>query len=135
VDHPLLLDLGDLSSIQKVTLIGHPCATLASDFFEELLLQPNQWPSLETIVIRGDFMEWDILVLMLQRRNFVAKFKVKKINAVQFDGDLPYKLVYPISQLLKGTFPETNPLRELSIEEIGFRLCNPELCVARVHGH
>jgi hypothetical protein len=127
VDHPLLLDLTNISNLKTLTLIGHPCATLASDFFEELLLQPNQWPSLESIIIRGDFMEWDILVLMLERRNFVAKPRVKRINAVQFDGDLPYKLVYPISQLLKGNFPETSPLMDISIEEIGTRLSNPKL--------
>ena len=127
LDHPIRMDLTNLSNLESLTLIGHPCATWASDFFEELALQPALWPSLESIYIRGDYMEWDILVFMLQRRNLVVKSGLKRIASIKFDGDLPYKLMYPMSQLLRGLFPETLSLVEISIEEIANRLCNPEM--------
>ncbi|KIM22276.1 hypothetical protein M408DRAFT_28825 [Serendipita vermifera MAFF 305830] len=126
VDHPLMMDLSMLPVLTTIEFIGDPSATLASDFFEEIILRPNEWPLLEHVVIEGNYMEWDILLLMLQRRNFLANSDVKPIKSIELDSPLPYKLLYPMTQLLKGQRPEVLDLATISIQEIGDRMADLE---------
>ncbi|KIM22277.1 hypothetical protein M408DRAFT_28826 [Serendipita vermifera MAFF 305830] len=126
VNHPLMMDLTMLPVLNTIVLIGDPSATLASDFFEEVVLRPNKWPLLEHIIIRGDYMEWDILLLMLQRRNFLANSDVKPIKSVELDGPLPYKVLQPMAQLLRSQYPEVLDLASVSIQGIGDRMADLE---------
>ena len=63
--------------------------------------------------------------MMLERRNFGTQENVKHIRTLELDVSLPYKLLYPITQLLKGKFPERPPLSEFAIDEIGKKLFDP----------
>lgn len=76
-------------------------------------------------------MEWDILILMLERRNLVAHQGTASIKFMNFDGLLPYKLLYSITRLLNGKFAERPPLEEFSIEAIGSQLWNPQISGCR----
>ncbi|KIM22575.1 hypothetical protein M408DRAFT_28616 [Serendipita vermifera MAFF 305830] len=99
----------------------------ASELLEEIILRPNILPSLEQFGLEGIFIEWDILILMLERRNLVAERGTARIKTLIFKGPLSYELLYPITQLLKGKFPKRPSLEELSVEVIGSRLFNPRL--------
>lgn len=98
----------------------------ASDLLEEIILRPDILPSLEHIGLYGIFIEWDILILMLERRNLVAQPGTSRIKTLIFEYPLPYKLLYPITQLLKGKFAERSSLEEFSITVVGDRLFNPQ---------
>jgi hypothetical protein len=122
MEPPVLFSFDVFPNLQSVELSSDLSVIWASDFFEELILRPNQWPFLEKISLSGLYLEWDILILMLERRNFVTESNVKRIKTLEFTNRLPYKLLYPITQLLKGKFVDRPPLIELSIEAIGNHL-------------
>lgn len=125
---PLILDLDAFSGLRSISFEAWwRQVSWASDFLEEILLRPNTLPSLEHIGIEGTFMEWDILILMLERRNFVAQAGTSRIETLHFDAHLPYRLLHPLTLLLGGRFAERPSLKEFSIEAIGNRIWDPKI--------
>jgi len=125
VENPVAWDLGLFPRLERIELSGDPSATLAGDFFEELLLQPGSCPSLEEVGIRGHFVEWDLLILLLERRNLVTKPGITRIKAIQVGSDIPYKLLYPLLALLRGKYPHRDSIDEFSGMAIGKMLWDP----------
>jgi F-box-like len=119
VEIPVAWDLGFFPTLERIELSGHPSAILAGDFFEELLLQPGSCPSLEEVGIRGHYVEWDLLILMLERRNLVTKPGITRIRTIQVASDLSYKLLRPLSTLLRGKYPHRDSIDEFSSTAIG----------------
>ncbi|KIM21833.1 hypothetical protein M408DRAFT_29217 [Serendipita vermifera MAFF 305830] len=129
---PLFFNFGyfpNLTSIGFYGYLNQLGLICISDFLEELILQPRRWPSLESINLSGHWVEWDLVILMLERRNVVSRGAVKAITSLGYFGDLPYKLSYPISQLFRGKFSERIPLSEYSVDAVGKTLWN-----RNVHG-
>ncbi|KIM21350.1 hypothetical protein M408DRAFT_29659 [Serendipita vermifera MAFF 305830] len=101
--NPLFFNFGcfpNLTSIGFYGIIGELGLICIGDFLEELILQPRRWPSLESIDLSSHWVEWDLVILMLERRNLVSRGAVKAIKTLGYRG-LPYKLSYPISHLLQ----------------------------------
>jgi hypothetical protein len=94
----------------------------ASCVLEGILLRPRDNPALEKITLRGVFADWDILLLMLERRNFLNQRGISSVKALVVDYSLPYRLLYPLSELLGGRFVERDSNWSFSLEAIGERL-------------
>jgi hypothetical protein len=113
----------ELASFPAVTRVCLTHAIWVGDFFEELLLRPNDCPKLEDIIVEGSYLEWDILLLMLERRNFATKSGVASIKSIQFMLELPFKLLHAISELLRGNYLVDIQIAEFSIGAVSKRMC------------
>jgi len=100
-EHPIYWDLASFPAVNQLHLTD---SIWNSDFFEQLLLRPKECPKLEHLTITGRFFEWDLLLLMLERRNFVTGPGVTSVKSIKFDSEPSLKLIYPISSLLRGKF-------------------------------
>ena len=129
--NPVSLDLGSLSRLQELEMraptYNRYSTHWASNVFEEILIRPQNAPALEKISLVGTFVEWDILLLMLERRNFLVQPGISLIKTLVVDNELPYRLLYPISELLGGRFVERDSNYSFSIEAIGERVWGQSL--------
>ncbi|KIM27336.1 hypothetical protein M408DRAFT_169099 [Serendipita vermifera MAFF 305830] len=81
-------------------------------FCYQLLCEPDCCPSLEEVHFFGYPPEWDILLIMLERRNFLTTSAVSRIKRLR----LPFiteELCDPVVSLLRGMFvnrPSNNEL-------------------------
>lgn len=86
-----------------------------NDFCELLLRYPFSCRGLHTIEMRA-YPEWDILFLMLVRRNVEAGDGVARISTIKMPGFPGVSLLQPMTRLLSGCMPEKMPpLSELSL--------------------
>jgi hypothetical protein len=121
VENPVAWDLGLFPRLERIELSGN----LAEGFFEELLLQPGSCSFLEEIGLRGDYVEWDLLILLLERRNLVIKPGIARIKTIKVGSDLPYKLLHPLSALLGGKYPHRDSIDDFSSTAIGKLIWDP----------
>ncbi|KIM21773.1 hypothetical protein M408DRAFT_301075 [Serendipita vermifera MAFF 305830] len=119
VEYRLAWDLNTFPRLKRLGLAGNPSAAMAADIFEELALQPSQCPLLEEIELRGAYAEWDLLLLMLERRNLINKPGISRIHSFQLDHSISYKLLRPIVELLGGKYPHRDSLAEYSSTAVG----------------
>ncbi|KAG8865714.1 hypothetical protein FRC20_009566 [Serendipita sp. 405] len=70
-------------------------------FFIPLIQYPHMCPNLDHIEFRT-YPPWDLLFLMLERRNLSAPTRISPIKTLIFPYSLPFVLLYPLSQLLGG---------------------------------
>ncbi|KIM21774.1 hypothetical protein M408DRAFT_29287 [Serendipita vermifera MAFF 305830] len=126
-EHRLVWDLSSFPQLKKLEFTGHPSAVLAADFFEELALQPNQCALLEEISLAGVYVEWDILILMLERRNLLSKPGITLIRSIKLYQHIAYKLLRPIVKLLGGKYPHRDSLEEYSSIAVGKLVWDKEL--------
>ena len=98
----------------------------ATTFCLSMLYFPDCCPLLEEVELSG-FVEWDILVLMLERRNF-STASVKRIHTLKLPLRPPH-LEGVISSLLNGKFTERPSNESLSTEGIREVLCSSEVYV------
>jgi hypothetical protein len=128
---PVLWNIGTHLHLRELELRAshdnQPSLIFASDLFEYLIMKPRTLPALDTLILRGDFFEWDILILMLERRNMLVQPELSPIKAIIVDRNLSYKLLYPLATLLQGKLPKRAPLSSFSIEDIGQRLWDDSL--------
>jgi hypothetical protein len=124
-EKPLAWDLGLFPRLERIELSGYPSAILAGDFFEELLLQPGSCPFLEEVSLRGHYVEWDLLILLLERRNLLTKPGIARIKTIQVGNNIPYKLLHPISVLQRGKYSHRDSIEEFSSTAIGKLLWDP----------
>jgi hypothetical protein len=117
-----LCSLTRLRELELQTKYGSYTPHWAGCLLEGILVRPRDNPALEKITLKGAFVDWDILLLMLERRNFLNQRRISSIKALIVDYDLPYRLLYPISELLGGRFVERGSNRSFSLEAIGERL-------------
>ncbi|KAG8759853.1 hypothetical protein FRC14_004814 [Serendipita sp. 396] len=90
----------------------------AGDFCTYLILRPRDFPSLETVKFY-QFPEWDLLFLMLERRNFLLDQSISKITKVFVPTTLGLVLKEPLTSLLGGQFTNRLSNHELSISGMG----------------
>lgn len=124
ISGPLLWDLTACSGIEQLIITGKHVAW-AGDIFEEILLQPEQWSRLRYLSIGKGFLEWDILILMLERRNIIATNNLKPIRSVTLDMSTSYKLDDTIIELLQGKFSDRDSIQSFSTDAIGKSLWDP----------
>ncbi|KAG8867257.1 hypothetical protein FRC20_006235 [Serendipita sp. 405] len=115
---PVRLQLGLLPLLESISLSDSLAMTWVSDILEQILITPKICPKLHMITTQGLLVEWDILLLMLLRRNFLHGQTVSKIQGLGFPYWLPPSLLQPISQLLRGRFVPDLDLEAFSSERI-----------------
>ena len=112
----------------ELTLHGAPSLMLwASDVLEAILMRPCDLPVLEKIKLTEQFFEWDILLLMLERRIICSHLGISHVKVLIVSHYLPYKLLRPITVLLQGKLPEREANDEFSLTATGQRLWNQEM--------
>ena len=113
-----------LPSLRKINLTSNDrldqSATMLCISF---LYNPHHCPVLEEIELNG-FVEWDILMLMLERRNFRTD-GVKRISTLSIPLTPPF-LETHLESLLKGVYTERPPNEDMSTEAIAEALCDVE---------
>ncbi|KAG8813858.1 hypothetical protein FRC19_002138 [Serendipita sp. 401] len=118
IEFPVRLQLGSLPLLESISLSDSLARTWVSDILEQIIITPKICPKLHTITTQGLLAEWDILLLMLLRRNFLHGQTVSKIQGIEFPYWLPPSLLQPISQLLRGRFVPDLDLEAFSLERI-----------------
>jgi hypothetical protein len=83
-------------------------------FCHELATDPAQLPSLESLHLEG-LPQWDILLIMLKRRNVATVQGVRPLKALGIRAMYPKELTGPISSLLQGRVTNMPSLYEVSI--------------------
>jgi hypothetical protein len=83
-------------------------------FCKILALDPSQFPSLNSLVL-SRFPEWDIFLIMLERRNLRYSGRVSPIEKIQLPSYYPRYLFSPIHDLLCGRFPTRPSSYDLSL--------------------
>ncbi|KIM23465.1 hypothetical protein M408DRAFT_27812 [Serendipita vermifera MAFF 305830] len=93
-----------------------------SDILEAILMKPGDFRALETIELSGLLSECDILLLMLERKNIYEPPGISPIKTIVVHSPLPYRLLYPITTLLRGKFPDRGPNVSFSLDAVGQRM-------------
>ncbi|KAG8830535.1 hypothetical protein FRC17_004742 [Serendipita sp. 399] len=88
-------------STLKLVAFMDSASQLASDFCVHLILRPCDFPSLEQVEFYI-FPEWDLLFLMLERRNFLLDSSIKKITNVILPTTVGLILRGTLTALLRG---------------------------------
>jgi hypothetical protein len=105
-----------LSNVVTITLaspfagVVHPSSNLLC---LTLLCNPEKFPSLQQLHFNTS-IDWDILFLMLQRRN-IGQNGVKRIDTVTLPF-IPFDLQQPLARILAAESMELPPLESLSLE-------------------
>jgi hypothetical protein len=113
-------NLGSLQNLRSI--VFNVCEKPSSKELEEngdvlvqlLAIELDSCPALERIYF-SRFPEWDLLVIMLRRRNTLNEPHVTPISYLSFPSKAPTFIVQPLRQLLKGIYPDLPPLRDLSL--------------------
>jgi hypothetical protein len=83
-------------------------------FIKELACRPYSYPSLEDIEL-NECPEWDILMIMLERRNLLQGPEIKKIRTIKLGSPYSLEIQRIISGLLAGKWTERPSNRDLSL--------------------
>ncbi|KIM20889.1 hypothetical protein M408DRAFT_29995 [Serendipita vermifera MAFF 305830] len=106
-------------------ILQHPYGSdfmTGGDILETILMRPRDFPALEKIELAHLLFEYDILLLLLERKNIHAQRGISPITAVVVNSPLSYRLLYPIATLLGGKFPAREPNVAFSLDAIGQRI-------------
>ncbi|PVF98455.1 hypothetical protein CPB86DRAFT_873316, partial [Serendipita vermifera] len=82
-------------------------------FCQAFALQPKQLPGLKSLTFHG-LPQWDILILMLKRRNINQMGRIERIDTLNLKAHCPIQLTDHIVSLLQGKYPLQISLYELS---------------------
>jgi hypothetical protein len=112
--------LGSLQHLRSITF--NECTKTLPKSVEEnanrliklLATNPESYPSLERIHFT-QFPEWDLLFILLRRRNVLNGPHVTPISYLSFPSKAPSFVVKHLRQLLKGMYPNLSPLRNFSL--------------------
>jgi hypothetical protein len=85
-----------------------------TSFIRDIARRPDSYPSLEEIQL-AECPEWDILMIMLERRNLLASPNVKRIKNMSVRTTCPFEIHQIIHTLLQGKWPERPSNWELSM--------------------
>jgi hypothetical protein len=113
-------NLGSLQNIR--TIVFYKDTKYNHDIIEEnanvllklLASEPEECPFLEKIHFT-QCPEWDLLFILLQRRNILHAPHATPISNLVFHSKPPLLVQNLIRQLLKGRYPDMPPLRDLSL--------------------
>ncbi|KAG8819754.1 hypothetical protein FRC17_010342 [Serendipita sp. 399] len=130
--HMVTLDLRNLPVLEEISMgFGtHPAdeayyPVWQSEVLEQLIMVPATCSRLRKIEFITPYQEWDMLLLMLERRNFLRNPNVCPIQEIKFRFARPTrKLLLPISSLLAGKFVERLPIEEYSVTAVSQSFAN-----------
>jgi hypothetical protein len=107
------------ASLRSLTSVSFKdtSATTATDFCVYILYRPNEFPSLQDIIFVNQ-PEWDCVMLMLERRNFLPDSSISRIKSLSFPSRKSLFLRRPIANLLRGCFTPRPSNYEISLEGI-----------------
>lgn len=94
-----------------------------SDLCVYITYRPYDLPALQDITFENP-PEWDCVLLMLERRNFLPVSNVCRIKSLSFPSRTPVYLRKPITDLLRGQFTTRPSNREVSLIGIGEVYCD-----------
>jgi hypothetical protein len=129
--------LPNLSSLMEITIsTKSPTFTQGMKFCASLICEPCKYPHLEQINL-DSFLEWDLLYLMLRRRNFLQHPFVSRIKTLTLPLLLP-KFRPMFGALLEGRHISSVPLFwssmiQLSIQGGQSRLLDSQMFVTSLH--
>jgi hypothetical protein len=117
--HWIQWERASLTFLRRVSIQTHfPYDFTASDgttsFIRDIACRPDSYPSLEEIRL-SECPEWDILMIMLERRNLMTRPNVKRIRKISFLTICPFEIRRIIRTLLQGKWPERPSNWELSM--------------------
>ncbi|PVF94321.1 hypothetical protein CPB86DRAFT_876480 [Serendipita vermifera] len=119
-DNWIMWSKHSLTYLKKVTILkDYDKYNLRNDitsFVRDIARSPESHPSLEELDF-GDCPEWDIFMIMLERRNLLASRGVARITKLRIQSSCPPKIYHVISQLVLGKWTERPSNWELSIAE------------------
>jgi hypothetical protein len=114
---PIQWSGASLAFLREVTICGtfdENVENKYTSFIRDIACHPESYPSLEDISLER-CPEWDILMIMLERRNLLASSSTKRIKRLYLDSPLPSKIHKIISTLLAGKWAERLSNKELSL--------------------
>ncbi|KAG8835533.1 hypothetical protein FRC17_002762 [Serendipita sp. 399] len=115
---PAHLRLESLPLLRRLHFGWEVTKAWGCDLLEQLIYVPTICPNLELIDISSTLVEWDIVLLMLIRRNFLHDKAVSRVQAMGFRYPLPIQLAWPISNLLRSRLVPGLELGEISLERV-----------------
>ncbi|KAG8813977.1 hypothetical protein FRC17_001348 [Serendipita sp. 399] len=86
-------------------------------FFIHFIRYPYLCPNLDYIEFRT-YPEWDLLFLMLERRNLLPPSYITSIKTLLFPSSLPFVLLHPLTQLLGGQAAHRLSNHDLSVTNL-----------------
>jgi hypothetical protein len=98
----------------------------ATYFVREIARRPESYPSLEEIHL-GVCPEWDILFIMLERRNLLASQGVTRIKTLWLPSSLPDSIYQGIGEIMRCKWPERPSNRELSLAGNAKTILDPQV--------
>lgn len=108
------------SSLTRVLFDHSSPRKECNDFCELILRYPASCRGLDTLEMRA-YPEWDILLHMVQRRNFLSNPEIAMITTLKLPGFPAPSLLVPLTDLLGRRIPKIMPPID-------------ELCLSRVDG-
>ncbi|KIM20892.1 hypothetical protein M408DRAFT_29998 [Serendipita vermifera MAFF 305830] len=126
ISKSLTWNIGICKSLRKLTIhsqIAYEDELMTgSEILEAILRRPRDFPALETIELGHLLFEYDILLLLLERKNINAQPGISPITTIFVNSPLSYRLLYPITTLLRGKFPDREPNVAFSLIAVGQRM-------------
>jgi hypothetical protein len=126
-------DVHSLSSLRSVTIWTSEEEILSARrtdsvtcFVRDMACQPHSYPALEDLHF-GRCPEWDILVIMLERRNLLSSSNIKPIKKLSIPSLLPHKVYQVIGNLLRCKWSDGPSNRELSISGNAKMILDPNV--------
>ncbi|KAG8807473.1 hypothetical protein FRC17_004445 [Serendipita sp. 399] len=111
---PVSLFLLDLPMLRELGFLSNTPTAWASDIIEQLIIIPEACPYLYKVVLNHTYNDWDILLLALERRNFLHDSMISPIREIHLTRPIPYKLIYLMTRLLAGKFASYVTIEELA---------------------
>ncbi|KAG8808805.1 hypothetical protein FRC17_003768, partial [Serendipita sp. 399] len=108
-----------VTSLPSLRIVKFKDLTLqhVSDFCVSIILRPHDCPSLEQIEFL-QYPEWDLLYIMLERRNFLRDARISPIRLVSMPSSIGLALRQPLNSLLRGRFANRCSNQDVSLVAI-----------------
>jgi hypothetical protein len=111
-------DKSSLSTLRTVKIINRNNKLYVDNgitsFIHTIACQPNSYPSLEEIEM-DECPEWDILMIMLERRNLLGSSTISRIKKISVPFICPPNISHIISDILKGKWATRPSNKQLSL--------------------
>ncbi|KAG8823418.1 hypothetical protein FRC17_009341 [Serendipita sp. 399] len=116
---PTHFRLASLPLLQTLQIYWNVENVWGCDLLEQIILTPRICPGLRSISIDSMPVEWDLVLLMLLRRNFLHDKSVSRIQEIRLQLRFSIPLAWPISNLLRCRLIPELKVEDFSIEKVG----------------
>ncbi|PVF92872.1 hypothetical protein CPB86DRAFT_743617 [Serendipita vermifera] len=118
------------SSLRRIVLLRARGSPQSFDevtaFIRDLAQRTESYPFLEEIEL-GDWPEWDILIIMLERRNLLANHNIKPLMKLRLPSPLPSNIHRILKELMQCKWTERPSNKELSLAGNVETILNPDI--------